>query len=115
LRRRHSPTPRWRLHSVWSDSGHRGTNRYRTPDGKEETRTFSRKDARFIPRGPIRREAAVAGAPLSASFSTPKMRLSLNFDFRMTAPNPEQSTLSCLSNGEAYDTSCLRGLRGIAA
>jgi hypothetical protein len=40
-----------------------GTIRYRTPDGKEETRTFARKDARFIPRGTIRSEEAVAGAP----------------------------------------------------
>jgi len=40
-----------------------GTIRHRTPDGKEETRTFSRKDARFVPRDTIGSETAVAGAP----------------------------------------------------
>jgi hypothetical protein len=28
--------------------------------------------------------------------------VSLNFDFRMTAPDPEQSTFKCQSIGEAY-------------
>lgn len=40
-----------------------GTIRYRTADGKEETRTFKRKDARFVPRGTIDAEEAVTGAP----------------------------------------------------
>jgi len=40
-----------------------GASRYRTPDGKVVTRTFSRKDSRFIPRGTIRSEAPVVGTP----------------------------------------------------
>jgi hypothetical protein len=40
-----------------------GTIRYRTADGKEETRTFKRKDARFVPRGTIDTEEAVSGSP----------------------------------------------------
>jgi hypothetical protein len=40
--------------------------------------------------------------PLSASFRIPTIWLSLNFDFRMTAPDPEQSTFGCQSFGEAY-------------
>ena len=40
-----------------------GTNRYRTADGKEETRTYKRKDARFVPRGTIDTEEAVRGTP----------------------------------------------------
>jgi hypothetical protein len=40
-----------------------GTIRYRTPDGKEETRTFKRKDTRWIPRGTVETEEAIAGTP----------------------------------------------------
>ena len=40
-----------------------GTIRYRTADGKEQTRTVQRKDAHFIPRGTVRSEEAIAGAP----------------------------------------------------
>jgi hypothetical protein len=40
--------------------------------------------------------------PLSASLRIPTIWLSLNFDFRITAPNPEQSTFGCQAIGEAY-------------
>ena len=40
-----------------------GTIRYRALDGKEETKTFKRKDARFVPRGTIDSEEAVSGSP----------------------------------------------------
>jgi len=40
-----------------------GTIRYRTADGKEETKTFKRKDARFVPRGTIDAEETVSGSP----------------------------------------------------
>jgi hypothetical protein len=40
-----------------------GTIRYRAADGKEETKTFKRKDARFVPRGTIDSEEAVSGSP----------------------------------------------------
>ena len=40
-----------------------GTIRYRTQDGKEETKTFKRKDTRWIPRGTVESEEAVAGTP----------------------------------------------------
>ena len=40
-----------------------GTIRYRSVDGKEETRTFKRKDTRWIPRGTIESEEAIAGTP----------------------------------------------------
>ena len=40
-----------------------GTIRYRTADGKEETRTFKRKDARFVARGTVDREEAASGSP----------------------------------------------------
>jgi hypothetical protein len=39
----------------------------------------------------FRRRSATA-TPLSASFRIPTIWISLNFDFRMTAPNAEQST-----------------------
>lgn len=51
---------------------------------------------------PCFRSRSVTGTPLSASFRIPTIWLSLNFDFRMTAPDPEQSTLGCQSIGEAY-------------
>src|SRR5688572_17675574 len=51
---------------------------------------------------PYFRSKSATGTPLSASFSTPTIWLSLNFDFRMTAPDPEQSTFGCQSIGEAY-------------
>ena len=40
-----------------------GTIRYRTATGAEETKTFKRKDARFVPRGTIDNEEAIGGAP----------------------------------------------------
>jgi hypothetical protein len=40
-----------------------GTIRYRTADGKEETKTFKRKDTRWIPRGTVEVEEAIAGTP----------------------------------------------------
>lgn len=40
-----------------------GTMRYRTADGKDETKTFKRKDTRWIPRGTIETEEAVSGSP----------------------------------------------------
>ena len=40
-----------------------GTIRYRTAEGKEETRTFKRKDARFVARGTVDTEEAVSGSP----------------------------------------------------
>lgn len=40
-----------------------GTIRYRTEDGREETRAFKRKDARFVPRGTVDAEEAVSGTP----------------------------------------------------
>src|SRR5262245_30741268 len=40
-----------------------GTIRYRRADGTEETKTFKRKDARFVPRGTIDTEEAVGGSP----------------------------------------------------
>jgi len=40
-----------------------GTIRYTTADGKQETRTFKRKDTRWIPRGTVETEEAVSGTP----------------------------------------------------
>jgi hypothetical protein len=40
-----------------------GTIRYRTADGKEETKTFKRKDTRWIPRGTVETEEATSGSP----------------------------------------------------
>jgi hypothetical protein len=40
-----------------------GTIRYRRADGTEETKTFKRKDARFVQRGTIDTEEAIAGSP----------------------------------------------------
>jgi hypothetical protein len=40
-----------------------GTIRYKTADGKEETKTFKRKDTRWIPRGTVESEEAIAGSP----------------------------------------------------
>ena len=40
-----------------------GTIRYRKADGTEETKTFKRKDARFVPRGTIDTEEAISGSP----------------------------------------------------
>jgi len=40
-----------------------GTIRYRTQDGKEETKTYKRKDTRWIPRGTVESEEATAGTP----------------------------------------------------
>src|SRR5688572_32516636 len=44
---------------------------------------------------PYFRSRSATGTPLSASFRIPTIWLSLNFDFRITAPNPEQSTFKC--------------------
>ena len=69
------------------------------------------------------------GTPLSASFRIPTIWVSLNFDFRMTAPDPEQSTFQCQSIGEAYapvrvratftgkgrDIFCVEGLKMLLA
>src|SRR5258706_10967918 len=41
--------------------------------------------------------------PDSASFRIVTIWLSLNFDFRMTTPEPEQSTADCQSTGGAYE------------
>src|SRR5690606_27197620 len=46
--------------------------------------------------------------PLSASFRIPTIWVSLNFDFRMTTPDAEQSTLDCSLTGEAYAATCKR-------
>jgi hypothetical protein len=40
-----------------------GTIRYKTQDGKEESRTFKRKDTRWIPRGTMESEEAISGTP----------------------------------------------------
>ena len=40
-----------------------GTIRYRTADGTDDTKTFKRKDARFVPRGTVDTEQAVTGSP----------------------------------------------------
>src|SRR5258706_15322670 len=40
--------------------------------------------------------------PDSASFRIVTIWLSLNFDFRMTTPEPDQSTADCQSTGGAY-------------
>jgi hypothetical protein len=40
-----------------------GTIRYRKADGTEETKTFKRKDARFVPRGTVDTEEAISGSP----------------------------------------------------
>jgi hypothetical protein len=37
--------------------------------------------------------------------------LSLNFDFRMTAPDPEQSTFGCQSIGEACEPNSVQSAR----
>ena len=41
---------------------------------------------------PCFRSRSGTGTPLSASFRMPTIWVSLNFDFRMTAPDAEQST-----------------------
>jgi hypothetical protein len=41
---------------------------------------------------PYLRRRSATGTPLSASFRIPTICVSLNFDFRMTAPCEEQST-----------------------
>src|SRR6266849_1384118 len=51
---------------------------------------------------PCLRSRSATGTPLSASVRIPTIWVSLNFDFRLTAPDPEQSTLGCQSIGEAY-------------
>src|SRR5688572_9113673 len=53
---------------------------------------------------PCLRVRSATETPLSESFKMPTIWLSLNFDFRMTAPDPEQSTFGCQSIGEAYAT-----------
>jgi quercetin dioxygenase-like cupin family protein len=40
-----------------------GTVRFQTAEGPEETTTFAPKDARFVPRGRVDTEEAVAGSP----------------------------------------------------
>ncbi len=40
-----------------------GALRFQTADGKQETKTFSAKDARYVPRGRVDTEEAVAGSP----------------------------------------------------
>lgn len=40
-----------------------GTIKFTTPDGKVDSRTFAPRDARFIPRGTVDAEEAVAGSP----------------------------------------------------
>jgi len=40
-----------------------GTLRFQTADGKQETRAFSAKDARYVPRGRVDTEESVAGSP----------------------------------------------------
>jgi quercetin dioxygenase-like cupin family protein len=40
-----------------------GTLRFQTADGQAETKTFSARDARFVPRGRVDAEEAVAGSP----------------------------------------------------
>lgn len=40
-----------------------GTLRFQMADGQEETKTFSPQDARFVPRGRVDAEEAVAGSP----------------------------------------------------
>jgi hypothetical protein len=44
---------------------------------------------------PYFRMRSATATPLSASFRIPTICVSLNFDFRMTAPDAEQSTLGC--------------------
>jgi hypothetical protein len=44
-----------------------GTIRYKAADGKEETKTFKRKDTRWIPRGTVETEEAIAGTPRSVT------------------------------------------------
>jgi len=44
----------------------------------------------------------VIATVLTAQSPTLDLVLSLNFDFRMTAPDPEQSTVGCQSIREAY-------------
>src|SRR5690606_37901941 len=51
---------------------------------------------------PYLRSRSATGTPLSASFRIPTIWVSLNFDFRMTTPDAEQSTLDCSLTGEAY-------------
>ena len=40
-----------------------GTIRYKRADGTEDTKTFKRKDARFVQRGTIDTEEAIGGSP----------------------------------------------------
>lgn len=40
-----------------------GTIRYKTADGKEETKSFKRKDTRWIARGTVETEEAISGSP----------------------------------------------------
>jgi hypothetical protein len=49
---------------------------------------------------PCFRSKSATGMPLSAPLRIPTIWLSLNFDFRMTAPDPEQSTFGCQSIGK---------------
>src|SRR5688572_19716993 len=55
---------------------------------------------------PCFRSRSATGTPLSASLSIATIWVSLNFDFRMTAPDPEQSTFGCQPIGEAYAAYC---------
>ena len=40
-----------------------GTLKFKTADGKEETKTFAAQDARFVPKGRVDSEEAVSGSP----------------------------------------------------
>lgn len=40
-----------------------GSIRYKTADGKQETKAFAAKDARWVPRGRVDSEEAVSGSP----------------------------------------------------
>ena len=61
---------------------------------------------------PCRRSRSATGTPDSASLRIPTTWLSVNFDFRMTAPlSREQSTFECLPRGEAYGSKRTSGRR----
>src|SRR5688500_1217206 len=51
---------------------------------------------------PCFRVRSATGTALSASLTIATIWVSLNFEFRKTAPDPQQSTFGCHAIGEAY-------------